>query len=45
MVDPALVERGLKGHADTQNELAQVLRQADIEPRSRHPREPNFDLA
>jgi hypothetical protein len=44
-VDPALVERGLKGHADTQNELAQVLRQAGIEPRSRLPREPNFDLA
>jgi len=44
-VDPALVERGLKGHAETQNELAEVLRQAGIEPRSRHPREPNFDLA
>jgi hypothetical protein len=44
-VDPALVERGLKGHADTQNELAQVLRQAGIEPRSRLPSEPNFDLA
>jgi hypothetical protein len=44
-VDPALVERGLKGHADTQNELAQVLRQAGIEPKSRLPREPNFDLA
>jgi hypothetical protein len=44
-VDPALVERGLKGHVDTQNELAQVLRQAGIEPRSRLPSEPNFDLA
>jgi hypothetical protein len=44
-VDPALVERGLNGHAGTQNELARVLRQAGIEPRSRHPREPNFDLA
>jgi hypothetical protein len=44
-VDPALVERGLKGHADTQNELAQALRAAGIEPRSRLPREPNFDLA
>jgi hypothetical protein len=44
-VDPALVERGLKGHADMQNELAQVLRQAGIEPRSRLPREPNFDIA
>jgi hypothetical protein len=44
-VDPALVERGLKGHADTQNELARVLRAAGIEPRSRLPEEPNFDLA
>jgi hypothetical protein len=43
--DPALVERGRKGHADMQNELAQVLRQAGIEPRSRVPREPNFDIA
>jgi hypothetical protein len=44
-VDPALVERGLKGHADTQNELARVLREAGIEPRSRQAQEPNFDLA
>jgi hypothetical protein len=44
-VDPALVERGLQGHADTQNALAQVLRQAGINPRSRLPYEPNFDLA
>jgi hypothetical protein len=44
-VDPALVERGLKGHSDMQNALAQVLRQAGIEPRSSLPREPNFDLA
>jgi hypothetical protein len=44
-VDPALVERGLKGHADTQNELAQTLRAAGVEPRSRLPQEPNFDLA
>ncbi len=44
-IDPTLVERGLKGHADTQNELARVLRAAGIEPRSRLPEEPNFDLA
>ncbi len=43
--DPALVERGLKGHADIQNELAQVLRNPGIEPRSPLPSEPNFDLA
>jgi len=44
-VDPALVERGLKGHADTQNALAKILRRTGIEPRSRLPSEPNFDLA
>jgi hypothetical protein len=44
-VDPALVERGLRGHSDVQNALAEVLRQAGIEPRSRLPREPNFDIA
>jgi hypothetical protein len=44
-VDPALVERGLRGHTDTQNELASVLRNAGIEPRSCQPPEPNFDLA
>jgi hypothetical protein len=44
-VDPALVERGLKGHADTQNALAQALRDAGTEPRSRLAHEPNFDLA
>lgn len=44
-VDPAIVERGLRGHADTQNELAQVLREAGLTPRSRLPSEPNFDLA
>jgi hypothetical protein len=33
------------GHADTQNALAHVLREAGIEPRSRRPQEPNFDLA
>jgi hypothetical protein len=44
-VDPAIVERGLRGHADTQNELARVLREAGLTPRSRLPSEPNFDLA
>jgi hypothetical protein len=43
--DPAIVERGLRGHADTQNELARVLREAGLPPRSRLPHEPNFDLA
>src|ERR1700691_249939 len=44
-VDPALAERGLRGHADTQNELAGVLSDAGIEPRRGLPPGPNFDLA
>jgi hypothetical protein len=44
-VDPELVERALRGHADTQNELATALRNAGIEPRSCLPAEPSFDLA
>ena len=43
--DPALVERGLRGHADTQNELATILRGAGLDPRSHRPEEPSFDLA
>jgi hypothetical protein len=44
-VDPALVERGLRGHTDTQNELASVLSSEGIEPRRGLPPGPNFDLA
>ena len=44
-VDPALAERGLQGHTDTQNELASVLSNAGIEPRRGLPPGPNFDLA
>lgn len=44
-MDPTLVERGLRGHADIQNALAQRLREAGLVPRSRLPHEPNFDLA
>jgi len=44
-VDPALVERGLRGHTDTQNELASVLSNAGIEPRRGLGSGPNFDLA
>jgi hypothetical protein len=44
-VDPALVERGLRGHTDTQNALASVLSNAGIEPRRGLPAGPNFDLA
>lgn len=44
-VDPAAVERGLRGHADTQNALAATLAAAGITPRSPKADEPNFDLA
>jgi hypothetical protein len=37
--------RILRRHAETQNELASVLRNAGIEPRSCLPSEPSFDLA
>jgi hypothetical protein len=44
-VDLALVERGLRGHTDTQNELASVLSNAGIEPLRGLPPGPIFDLA
>lgn len=44
-VDPALVERGVRGHAITQNRLAEHLRSRGTVPRSPSCREPNFDLA
>jgi hypothetical protein len=43
--DPALVERSVRGHAATQNCLAQHIRSMGIEPRSPKPDEPNFDVA
>ena len=44
-VDPTLVERGVRGHATTQNHLAKHLRSLGIEPRSPTAAEPNFDIA
>ena len=44
-VDPALVERGVKGHARTQNLLAAYVDSCGAEPRSPAPDDPNFDLA
>lgn len=43
-VDPAVVERGLKGHADTQNAHAAAIEAAGLDPRSPRPDEPNFDI-
>lgn len=44
-VDPAIVERGLRGHAATQNALAAWVRSCGFEPRSPTTGEPNFDVA
>ncbi len=44
-IDLALYERGLRGHSDTQNKLADFLRGAGIDPRSPLPHEPSYDLA
>lgn len=44
-IDPALVERGLRGHARTQNALAAAVLVLGAEPLSPKRGEPNFDLA
>lgn len=44
-VDPAVVERGTRGHAITQNGLAEHLESRGISPRSPAPAEPDYDLA
>jgi hypothetical protein len=44
-VDPSLVDRALRGHATTQNALANFLRSEGLRPRSPQPNEPQFDVA
>jgi hypothetical protein len=44
-VDPAVVERGVTGHVDTQNAVADALTAAGLAPRSPCAGEANFDLA
>jgi hypothetical protein len=44
-VDPGIVERGVRGHAQTQNALAEFVRKMGCEPRSPRAGEPSFDLA
>jgi len=44
-VDPDVIDRGLRGHATTQNAAAKHLRELGIGPRSPRPGEPTFDLA
>lgn len=45
VVDPDVVDRGLVGHASTQNALAAAVQSAGLEPLSPGPRDPDFDLA
>jgi hypothetical protein len=44
-IDPAIVERGLRGHAATQNALANFLKTRQLLPLSPGPDEPNYDIA
>jgi hypothetical protein len=44
-VDPAVVERGTRGHAITQNALADYIISRGVSPRSARPNEPGFDIA
>jgi len=44
-VDPAVVERGTRGHAITQNAVADYLASKGVSPRSPASHEPSFDLA
>lgn len=44
-VDPAVVERGVRAHATTQNALAVFLTNQGISPRSPAAGEPSYDLA
>ena len=44
-VDPALVERGMHGHATTQNSLAEFPKHEQLLPLSPRFDEPNYDIA
>jgi hypothetical protein len=44
-IDPSIVERGLHGHAATQNALADFLKNCQLLPLSPSPHEPNYDIA
>jgi hypothetical protein len=44
-VDPDAVDRGLRGHAETQQRLAEMARAHGLEPLSPGAGDPNFDLA
>ena len=42
--DPALIERSLRDHAATQNQLAEYVVKLGADPRSPRPDEPDYDL-
>ena len=44
-MDPAIVERGLRSHAATQNALADFLKNRQLLPLSPGPNEPSYDIA
>jgi hypothetical protein len=44
-IDPAIVERGLRSHAATQNALSDFLKNSQLIPLSPGPNEPNYDIA
>jgi hypothetical protein len=44
-IDPAIVERGLRSHAATQNSLSDFLKNSQLIPLSPGPNEPNYDIA
>jgi len=44
-IDPATVDRGVRGHATTQNALSQAVTLAGHAPRSPSANEPQYDLA
>lgn len=44
-VNPALRERGNKAHLDIQNELAKIVRFAELQPRRPRSGDPQFDVA
>jgi hypothetical protein len=43
-VDPTVIDRGVRGHAKTQNALAAWVRLQDHDPRSPRSQEPQYDL-
>ena len=43
--DDSKLERSLRGHAETQRQLAAQVRDAGLKPQKRGPHDPDFDVA